>query len=101
MTGTPAMEVSQFWKTVKRWRALFFLWWIGWPPLGAGSLIAYRSIAGHETPDAIAFGLFAGWFIVWNLITKRLRSLLCPRCRQPAIRHPFFFMRDAECQHCG
>lgn len=101
MAKIPAMEISEFWKAVKRWRMLFFLWWIGWPPLGAGSMIVYRSVTGHEPPEAISFAQLFAWVIVWNLIAKQLRSLPCPRCGQPAIRQPYFFMRDAKCQHCG
>lgn len=101
MAEISSTEIADFWRTVKRWRTFFFLWWIGWPPVGAGSLIAYRSITGDEVTDTLSFGVFAGWVIAWNFIAKRLRSLPCPRCRQPAIKQPYFFMRDAKCQHCG
>jgi hypothetical protein len=97
----PVVVDPAFWEQVRRRRNLFFLVWICWPPVG---LLLYGLCAlllGHEPPVAAMFTIFYAWGAFWFWTVWRLKQLRCPRCHQRAIVHPFFFMKHAECRHCG
>jgi uncharacterized Zn-finger protein len=94
-------DVKFFWTEVRRWRRYFFVWWICWPLAGISALLLIGAVLGKEPPFPVAVALLIAWSIVWGRILSRLKSLSCPSCGEPAIQHPYFFMRDAKCQHCG
>jgi len=45
--------------------------------------------------------LLMAWYLVGLYLQHRLLVVICPKCKQRALAHGFFFMRDAKCQHCG
>jgi hypothetical protein len=97
------MEVREveFWRSLERRRNLFFYWWIGWPFGGLAFVIAWHSVFGSQAPRAVMPALLFLWFGVWIYISRRVTQLPCPRCSQPAVSSPLFFMKDARCRHCG
>jgi hypothetical protein len=95
------MDDTTFWQEVRRRRNRFFLWWVGWLPVGAVFTLLYQSLFNHEPPLLVGFGLLFGWAAIWIMTMRKLTSLACPRCGKPAIAHPLFFMHDAKCRHCG
>ena len=94
-------NTRDFWAQVRRRRNYFFAWWMGWPVASMDVAIGYERTASVEAPEWLMVGLFAVWFGTWLLVQRRVAALQCPRCSQPAIRHPFFFMRNARCRNCG
>lgn len=93
-------QEDEFWKQVYQKRNWFFLWWIGWLPFGLIGLTILGSIFKQGSIFYI-FILLTIWWLGWNLVERQLKSLLCPRCGKPAIGNAGFFMKDAQCQHCG
>ena len=69
--------------------------------MGAIVVVSYSAIFGGEPSLWFMFPVLLAWAVVWHLIARRVSELLCPRCGKPAIAGPFFFNRDAKCQHCG
>jgi hypothetical protein len=94
-------NVEYFWTEVRRWRRYFFVWWISWPVAGICALGLIGAVLGEEPPFPVGLALLIAWGSVWAKILGRLKSLRCPSCGQPAIEHPYFFMRHAKCRHCG
>jgi hypothetical protein len=97
----PAVVDPAFWQEVRRRRNLFFLVWICWLPVGGIFLGLSALLLGHEPPLAAMLTLFYAWGAFWFWTGWRLKQLRCPRCQKRAIAHPFFFMRHAQCKHCG
>lgn len=95
------MIAPEFWGEVRRRRNLFFLWWVSWPFAGILIISLYTAMFRQRPPVAFGPGLLITWGVVWSLIARRLSRLPCPNCSKPAIAHPYFFMRHAQCQHCG
>lgn len=95
------MDTTNFWQQVRQRRNLFFLTWVGWLPVGGISAVAYQAISGHKAPPSFMFPLFYSYGAIWFWTAFRIRLLRCPRCGERAFAHPFFFMRDAKCRHCG
>ena len=100
-TVTLMNDAKFFWTEVRRWRRYFFVWWICWPPMGMAAFVLIKTLLGEEPPFPAAVVLLIAWGVAWGKILGRLTSLRCPSCGKPAIRHAYFFMRHAECQHCG
>jgi predicted RNA-binding Zn-ribbon protein involved in translation (DUF1610 family) len=95
------MPDSEFWAEVRSRRNHFFLWWIGWPLGGIPIVLIYTVAVEKQSPFPFMIGMMFAWYGVWLIFVRRLKSLLCPNCGQPAIAHAYFFMRHAKCQHCG
>ena len=92
---------AAFWEQVRLRRNLVFVWWVAWLPIGAIFTILFAMIFGHEPAPPVMFSLLLAYGAVWYWLHWRLRSLRCPKCHRPAIAHPFFFMNDVRCRHCG
>ena len=88
-----------FWENVRKKRNLFYLWWLGWIPIG---LIGAKFLK-HFFGDSpyYGYGMILFWFVGWQLILAQLKALRCPRCGNRAIANPYFFMKDARCKECG
>jgi hypothetical protein len=86
------MNDVTFWEKVRKRRNLFYLWWLGFLPIGVFFLGA---------PATAGDLFFYIWGAVWLWTLWRLKQLRCPRCGKPAIGNPFFFMDSAFCKHCG
>jgi hypothetical protein len=101
MPTTMAGSTERFWSDVRRRRNHFFYWWLGWIPFGFIALVVLESALGSAPPVALMWATLLIWFTAWGAIAFRLLRLRCPRCNEPAISQPLFFMRHAKCQHCG
>ena len=64
-------------------------------------LFTYRALFGVEPSFWFMFVVLILWGIGWHFTARHLSKLLCPSCGRPAIPGPYFFMRHAQCQHCG
>jgi hypothetical protein len=94
------MEEGAFWEEAIRRRNLFFVWLLGWIPVGVPFVAGWRFITGRE-PSSPVVGLLLAWFVPCLLIWLWLSRLPCPQCGRPALPSPFFLLRRAKCQHCG
>jgi hypothetical protein len=90
---------QDFWNKVEWNKTLFFVWWVAWLPVGFIGIVLLKQFFGDS--GYYGFGLLAVWFVGWQVILARLKALRCPRCGKQAIRHPYFFIKDARCKSCG
>ena len=95
------MDSAKFWSEAERRRNLFFYWWVGWLPAGGIAVVAYELILGVEPPFPLMVVVLLSWGAAWYYIKRRITKLSCPQCGMSAFRNPYFFMRNARCQHCG
>src|ERR1022692_1209486 len=73
-----SVEEEDFWRRVSWWKALFFLWWIGWLPFGFVGVEVSKHYFG-DSPYC-GYAMLGLWFIGWQLILARLKTLPCPHC---------------------
>jgi hypothetical protein len=97
------MQVAEvdFWRAVSARRNAFYWWFAAWVPGGFLVSLLYRSITGEGPNSYFLFFLLASWWLIGIVFQSRLLALVCPRCNEKALKHGFFFMKDAHCQHCG
>lgn len=94
------MTDFEFWREVRKRRNQVFLCWAAWIPFGVAVVLLATALFGRNGAYAAYLALVV-WSATCYWFVRRLGKLSCPRCEGPAIKHPFFFMRDAECQCCG
>lgn len=80
-----------FWTEIRRTRNRFFLWWVLWPPGGIACIGLLMFLFGEQAVY-LTYIVFVVWVIIWFRIAWQLARLACPRCRKPAVWHPYFFM---------
>jgi hypothetical protein len=94
------MTERQFWTKVRKRRDHFFWWWLAWIPFATIFIVACAAMFEEVASYAVFVALIL-WFAAWVWISNRLGRLPCPRCGKPAIKSPYFLIRNATCQWCG
>ena len=97
--ATPVEEFD-FWAEVENRRNLFFLTVAGWLVAGPVLVFSIELLFPSLVEPAGIVALMA-WVYVCYRVARRLTSMRCLRCGERAFPHPYFFMKDAKCAHCG
>lgn len=90
---------EEFWNEVQKRRNMAFMWLLG-------SIVLYPIFSEFtrdffEEKHYYYIILLMSWLSIWCTLEMRLRRLICPDCGLRAFRHCWFFMKNAECRHCG
>ena len=98
---------SAYWKLVRRRRNQLWLAWPAWLVVGPVLFGFWSVIFGLFDATAsragagIGFSLATYVVLIYLVPLRRIWAIKCFNCGKQAIFSPFFFMKDARCQHCG
>jgi hypothetical protein len=93
-------EEEKFWNEAQKRRNIIFMWFLLWVPLYPFISNYIQAIYnGRYSVNSLIF--LSIWIFVWLIFEIRIRQLVCPKCSLRAFRHCWFFMKNAECRHCG
>jgi len=95
------MHFSDSVKDIRKRRNIVLLWF----PIGAIADIViielYKAIIGVP-PHWLFILVNIGWVAVYFVLAMRISKILCPECKESALRsQPWISMKNLRCHRCG